>query len=144
MVKTKGGKGKARQQAPQPRIILYGLEAGSDRETAIRKCAADLGISVRSASTDDLGEAVGALAGLRGFKKRGRPYDGPAPEKEFALLCNLPQELFDGFLNALREADCSVDLKAAVTQSNRLWPLHQLIEQVAEEHAAMHGNRTAN
>ena len=141
------GVAKQRKQAkrsggakvPQPLAALYHLDAGSPRGDGVRAVLAEQGVRTRTVSEDQLGCAVGAIAGLPGFKLSAKPYEGPAPEGEFMLLSGFSSEKLNGLLAAMREADASVGCKAQVTQHNRLWPFAVLVREVSREHAQMSG-----
>ena len=120
-----------------PLAVLYNLDAGSARGDAVRAVLGAHGIRMKTATPDMLGNPVGALAGLPGFKLSGKPYDGPAPEVEFMLLSGIAGERLTVLLDAMRAADASVGCKAQVTQHNRLWPFATLIAEVSREHAAL-------
>lgn len=138
--KSKSGKSKRnakRSQAPRPLVALYGLDEGTQRGDTVRAVAQQLGIPARTIGTDELGLSVGAIAGIIGSTKAGKPYAGAAPNVEFMLVSGLSNAQLDGLLATLREAGASVPLKAQVTPHNRFWPVHLLISEVAREHAAM-------
>ncbi len=92
---------------------------------------------MKTVTPDMLGNSVGAIAGLPGFKLSSKPFSGGIPEVEFMLLNNVAGQRLTDLLAAMREADCSVGCKAQVTQANRLWPFATLIAEVSREHAAM-------
>ncbi len=143
--KPKNGKSKrgaTRQNAPKPLVALYGLDAQTPRGDAVRAVVEQLGFAVRTVGKEDLGASVGAIAGLMGSPKSGKPCSVDVPDVEFMLVSGLSNSQLDQLLAALREADASVALKAQVTQHNRFWPMHLLIAEVAKEHAAM--SRAAN
>lgn len=126
--------GNARQQ---PLAALYNLDAGTPRGDAVRGVLAAQGIRVRTVTAEQLGNPVGAIMGLKGFRASALPFAGEAPTCEFMLLDNVPSAKLNALLAAMREAGCSVGCKAQVTQHNRLWPFATLVENVAREHEAM-------
>lgn len=138
--KQKGGKPKRpalRSQEPLPMVALYGLDAGSKRGDTVRAVAGQLGFPIRTIGREQLGCSVGAIAGIMGSAKAGKPYAGEAPNVEFMLLSGLSSAQLDQLLAGLRNADAGVAMKAQVTQHNRFWPLHLLISEIAKEHEAM-------
>ena len=132
--KRKQAKG---QQATGPMAALYRLDAGTPRGDAVRAVLAAQGIRVKTVTEDRLGDPVGAIAGLVGFRPSHAPYMGEVPESEFMLLCNVPNALMNQLLAAMRAADCSVGCKAQLTQHNRLWPFAMLVGEVSREHELM-------
>ena len=121
----------------QPLAALYRLDPGTPRGDAVREVLAAQGIRVRTVADDQLGDPVGAIVGMVGFKHSMKPFDGEVPDSEFMLLHNVGSAKLTQLLAAMREADCSIGCKAQVTQHNRLWPIATLIQTVAEEHALM-------
>ena len=121
----------------QPCAALYNLDAGTPRGDAVRAVLDAQGIKVRTVDTSQLGNPVGAIMGLTGFKASTLPFTGEAPTCEFMLLDNVSSAKLNELLAAMREADCSVGCKAQVTQFNRLWPFATLVANVSREHEAM-------
>lgn len=121
----------------QPHAALYNLAAGTPRGDAVREVLTAQGIHVRTVAPDELGNPVGAIMGLAGFRASALPFAGDVPTCEFMLLDNVNSAKLNELLAAMREADCSVGCKAQVTQSNRLWPFATLVANVAREHEAM-------
>ena len=117
--------------------VLYHLDADTPRGDSVRAVLSDQGIRIRTATEEDLGQTVGTLAGLPGFKRSEKPFAGEIPTEEFMLLANVDSKLLNVLLAAMRDADCSVGCKAQMTQSNRLWPFATLVQQVSREHAMM-------
>lgn len=135
--KQKGSKKQGSSGAPQPMAALYRLDVGTPRGDAVRAVLAEQGIRAKTITADRLGDPVGAIAGLVGFRSARVPYAGDVPENEFMLLCNVSHAQVNQLLPAMREADCSVDCKAQLTQHNRLWPFATLVQEVSKEHASM-------
>ena len=135
---AKKAQGGARQQKPTgPLAALYNLDAGTPRGAAVRAVLAEQQIRVKTVTADMLGDPVGAIAGLTGFRHSTKPFTGAVPEVEFMLLSGITGERLNELLAAMREADCSIGCKAQVTQHNRLWPFATLVSEVAREHEAM-------
>ena len=124
---------------PQPTALLYRLDEGTERGDAVRAVLAAQGIRARTVAADQVGNPVGALAGLPGFRMSKAPFAGEVPESEFMLLANVGSAQLDALLAAMREAGCSVGCKAQVTQHNRLWPFATLVAEVSREHTLMNG-----
>ena len=120
-----------------PLAALYNLDAGTERGDAVRAVLAAHGVLAKTVSSDMLGDPVGAIAGLAGFRHLAKPYAGEVPDTEFMLLHNVSSQKLNSLLAAMREAECSVGCKAQVTQHNRLWPFATLVVEVSREHAAM-------
>ena len=134
---AKKSKGKQRPNASGPMAALFNLDADTERGDAVRSVLAAQGIRVKTVRPDMLGDPVGAIVGLAGFRHLSKPFEGDVPAVEFMLLCNVQGARLNDLLAAMREADAQVGCKAQVTQHNRLWPFATLVTEVAREHAAM-------
>lgn len=138
MAQAKKKKSKAASKnSPWVGVALYNLDEESERGQLVRSALADAGIAVRTIFPEKLGNQVGAIAGLTGFRQSKIPFTGKAPEEEFMLICGISGNELDQLLSALREANAQIDCKAMVTKFNRVWPIATLITEVAREHAAM-------
>ncbi len=137
--KARAAAGRKVSQQARPMVALYGLDAESERGQAVRAVMDKLGVAVRTITPANLGDPVGSVAGMVGLHPARTPYEGPAFEEEFMLVCNCSSAQLDDMLAAMREANASVACKAQVTPYNRLWPLRKLMEEVAREHAALNG-----
>ena len=137
MAKKQKAQKKRDQAQSQPLAALYRLDPDTPRGDAVRAVLQEQGIRVRTVPVERLGDPVGAIAGLKGFRPLRTPYAGEAPESEFMLLANVSGKQLDALLAAMREADCSVACKAQVTQHNRVWPFATLVREVSREHQMM-------
>ena len=128
-------KGSSRQVGPM--VALYGLDAGTERGDAVRAVMERLGVRVRTIEPENLGDLVGAVAGLPGMRMRAKAAPQDVPVDEFMLVCAMDGPKLDEVLAAMRAEGVPVAHKAMVTSHNRLWPVHILMSEVAREHAAM-------
>lgn len=126
-----------KRTGPWVGVALYNLMPESEKGARVRATLESLGVAVRTIHPDRLGDAVGAFAGLMGFKPGSKPFEGQAPDFEFMLVCGLSNAQLNGVLAALRQADAQVERKAMVTQHNRMWPLATLMQEIAREHDVM-------
>ena len=142
---AKKAKGKAKAAGGSgsgPLAALYRLDADTPRGDAVRAVLAQRGVRVKTVSDDMLGDPVGAIVGLLGFRHLSKPFEGEAPQTEFMLLHNVKGERLNELLAAMRDADVVVGCKAQVTQHNRMWPFATLVSEVAREHEAMTSSGT--
>ncbi|MGN1360861.1 MAG: DUF3783 domain-containing protein [Eggerthellaceae bacterium] len=130
----KKAKKQGKAKRPDYCVALLNLDHGTPRGNAVRGICKELGIPVRTIVPERLGDPVGAVAGLIGFRPAFKPYDGPVPEEEFMLLCNLTGPVMDQLLLGMRDAQVSVGCKAALTKFNKKWPVIDLVNEVAQEH----------
>ena len=134
----KASKKKAAGAKPAgPLAALYNLDAGTERGDAVRAVLAAHGIRVKTVTDDMLGDPVGAIVGMVGFRHLPKPFAGDVPQTEFMLLHNVGGQKLNDLLAAMRKADASVGCKAQVTQHNRLWPFATLVQEVSREHENM-------
>jgi hypothetical protein len=137
---SKNKKGNAPRE-PWQGVVLYRLGEDSEKGAALRALLGELGIKARTVDESQLGEPVGALVGLPGFKSRKLPYAGEVPTCEF-MLVHLPDAALTALLLKMRDAGISVGCKATVTPTNKLWPFGALVQEVSAEHAMMTSART--
>lgn len=130
---------KVKPSGPAPCAVLWGLDPSGEKGAAVRSVLAEMGVAVRTVTPERLGDPAGAFARLPGVRPARTPYEGPAPDCEFVLLCGLTSKQIDEFLARSREAGCVVGPKAMLTKDNRGWPIVRLIQAVAAEHAANGG-----
>ena len=133
----KAARKKVKPSGPAACAVLWGLDPSSEKGAAVRGVLREMGVVARTALPERLGDAAGAFARLPGFRPAPVPYAGPEPEcAEFVLLCGLSDAQVNEFLARSRETGCVVGPKALLNKVNRAWPLAQLIDAVAAEHAA--------
>lgn len=124
----------ADDEVPDYKVVLYNLSGDTSRGERLRDILKELGIPAEDMTDDRLNETVGYLAGIDGYEAAGGSYDGEGSSQEFMLMCNLPESLLDRFLSAMMEAGLRIDHKAVVTEYNRDWQFHELIDDIGGEH----------
>ena len=122
------------ETVPDAKVVLYNLGEDTSRGARVRAILAELNIPAETVTAEQLNETVGHLAGLDGYEAAGEKYTGTAPDTEFMLLCNLPEALLDKFLDAMQTDGLRIDHKAVVTAYNRDMELHELMDDISEEH----------
>ena len=122
------------ETVPDAKVVLYNLGEDTSRGARVRAILAELNILAETVTAEQLNETVGHLAGLDGYEAAGEKYTGTAPDTEFMLLCNLPEALLDKFLDAMQTDGLRIDHKAVVTAYNRDMKLHELMDDISEEH----------
>lgn len=124
----------ADEEIPAYKVVLYNLGEDTSRGTRLRGILEKLGIPAETVTTESLNESVGYLAGLEGYDAAAEPYTGAGSDSEFMLICNLPESLLDRFLDEMTAEGLRIDHKAVVTAYNRDAELHELIDDIANEH----------
>ena len=122
------------ETVPDAKVVLYNLGEDTSRGARVRAILAKLNIPAETVTAEQLNETVGHLAGLDGYEAAGEKYTGTVPDTEFMLLCNLPEALLDRFLDAMQTDGLRIDHKAVVTAYNRDMKLHELMDDISEEH----------
>ena len=122
------------ETVPDAKVVLYNLGEDTSRGARVRAILAKLNIPAETVTAEQLNETVGHLAGLDGYEAASEKYTGTAPDTEFMLLCNLPEALLDKFLDAMQTDGLRIDHKAVVTAYNRDMELHELMDDISEEH----------
>lgn len=122
------------ETVPDAKVVLYNLGEDTSRGARVRAILAKLNIPAETVTAEQLNETVGHLAGLDGYEAASEKYTGTAPDTEFMLLCNLPEALLDKFLDAMQTDGLRIDHKAVVTAYNRDMKLHELMDDISEEH----------
>lgn len=128
---------------PEPLALLVNLGAGTPKGAALRALFEQAGVRVRDVAPAQMADPAGYLAGLPGFSPAPGPYAGDAPDEEFLLLCNMPDEQVMELVRAMRAAGAAVGCKAALTEHSRAWAFIELMQEVCAEHAAMQAARAA-
>ena len=122
------------ETVPDAKVVLYNLGEDTSRGARVRAILAKLNIPAETVTAEQLNETVGHLAGLDGYEAASEKYTGTVPDTEFMLLCNLPEALLDKFLDAMQTDGLRIDHKAVVTAYNRDMKLHELMDDISEEH----------
>ncbi len=124
----------AGEEAPAYKVVLYNLGDDSSRGDRVRKILDKIGVPTETMEYAHLNETVGYLAGLEGYEAAKSAWTGATFDAEFMLLCNLPESLLDRFLDEMQANGLRIDHKAIVTEYNREYEFHELIEDIKEEH----------
>ena len=124
----------AGEEAPAYKVVLYNLGDDSSSGDRVRKILDKIGVPTETMEYAHLNETVGYLAGLDGYEAAKSEWTGATFDTEFMLLCNLPESLLDRFLDEMQANGLRIDHKAIVTEYNREYEFHELIEDIKEEH----------
>ena len=124
----------ADEDIPDYKVVLWNLSEDTSRGARLRTILERLGIPFEEMTYKHLNETVGYLAGLDGYEAAETPYTGDNFTSEFMLLCNLPESMLDAFLDAMQNDGLRIDHKAVVTEYNREYEFHELIDDIGEEH----------
>ena len=121
------------------KILLFGVSTQKDR--AVRVAAEKIGVDVTAVNRRDYGQKIGTLAGISGFHKDGKIYDGPALAMEMLVFSGMMPQQVDAFLAEYKATSLStVALKAIVTPHNVSWTADALFRELLKEHFQFWGN----
>ena len=136
---------KARIVKTQPeRVLCYQLGEGW-RE--LEKIFSEMGIEGIVVTEEQLGQAVGALAGMPGDFSQPLPPVAADFSTPCMVLSGFTRERLNLLLGKTQHLTQGV-LKAVVTEHNKNWSFQALMREIAEEHRLMNlmqalGRRTA-
>ena len=83
---------------------------------------------------------MGYLAGLSEVASVSEAYSGDEGQEEMLLMCGFSRQDLDRLLAAIKKGKLrQVALKAMLTPTNCTWSGLQLLQELSQEHAYMHG-----
>lgn len=106
-----------------------------DKHSMLQGICARLGIKNICVGRRDYAQKLGALAGIEGFKKDGKKYEGPEFPAEMLVFSGMNSAQVDVFLDEYKKTGlASIGLKAVVTADNVFWSAEKLYQEVMREH----------
>ena len=106
-----------------------------DKHSMLQGICARLGIKNICVGRRDYAQKLGALAGIEGFKKDGKKYEGPEFLAEMLVFSGMNSAQVDVFLDEYKKTGlASIGLKAVVTADNVFWSAEKLYQEVMREH----------
>ena len=121
-----------------PILLEYNLD--NQQKLKLRFVCAQLRIAVRSVPKTDWKQPVGALTGA--CARTADVYDGDGFSDEMLVMANFTNALLNALLKSTRQAGMrAIPLKAVLTPTNADWDSLRLHDEIAREHAAMHGDK---
>lgn len=117
----------------QPTVLIYHMEP--ERQTGISNICRSLGIYPVIVSGSLHRKAIGFFCADAGSWQDETA--GPAPiDEEMIVMCGFNEQLFNLFLDQLRQAGLRVDLKAVQTETNAHWSAEMLQAELKREREA--------
>ncbi|MCQ5131391.1 DUF3783 domain-containing protein [Butyricicoccus faecihominis] len=116
--------------------VLYYEPGDKARAEALKGVLVRLGVRIKNVGAGETGQTVGFLLGRKGFEGRAEP-ENPALAEPLLVLDGFDDKRLEILLREMKKTGVSVPYKAVVTETNCAWLLHQLYEELAEEHEAM-------
>jgi hypothetical protein len=124
--------------AKEELVLLYQLDASTEKGLKAREILSRLNIRVKTVKSEMLSQSIGHLAGLPGYKPAASDYDGELIPDEVMLMKDLSDSRIDRLLKDFRAGGVSqIALKAVVTPHNQSWTLLELISELRSEHQIM-------
>ena len=114
---------------------ILAFEIKRDKREKLQKICDDLGITLMYISSEYYEQQLGALAAIKGFKKK------PIKSKELPfisamiVLSGLNSQELDNFLKAYKKSGMpQIPLRAVLTPDNVFWTPKQLYKELMKEH----------
>ena len=117
-------------------ILLFGLK--KEKECTVRAVAQKIGVDVTAVDRRDYGQKIGTLAGISGFSKERKSYEGPDFAAEMIVFSGLNPQQMDTFLAEYKATgEQPIPLKAIITPYNISWTADALFRELMKEHLQM-------
>ena len=120
--------------------IILAYNFTPERLQAIKLICMMLRAQLRAVAREELLQPVGYLAGLSEVAPVSEAYSGDEGQEEMLLMCGFSRQDLDRLLAAIKKGKLrQVALKAMLTPTNCTWNGLQLLQELSQEHAYMHG-----
>lgn len=119
--------------------IILAYNFTPERLQALKLICMMLRTQLRAVTREELLQPVGYLAGLP-VAPVSEAYSGDEGQEEMLLMCGFTRQDLDRLLAAVKKGKLrQVALKAMLTPTNCTWSGLQLLSELSQEHAYMHG-----
>lgn len=120
--------------------IILAYNFTPERLQALKLICMMLRTQLRAVAREELLQPVGYLAGLSEVAPVSEAYSGDEGQEEMLLMCGFSRQDLDRLLAAIKKGKLrQVALKAMLTPTNCTWNGLQLLQELSQEHAYMHG-----
>ena len=120
--------------------IILAYNFTPERLQALKLICMMLRTQLRAVKREELLQPVGYLAGLPEVASVEELYSGDEGQEEMLLMCGFSRQDLDRLLAAIKKGKLrQVALKAMLTPTNCTWSGLQLLQELSQEHAYMHG-----
>lgn len=120
--------------------IILAYNFTPERLQALKLICMMLRTQLRAVAREELLQPVGYLAGVPEVAPVGEAYSGDEGQEEMLLMCGFSRQDLDSLLAAIKKGKLrQVALKAMLTPTNCTWNGLQLLQELSQEHAYMHG-----
>lgn len=125
----------------QKLVLAYNFSP--ERLQALKLACMLVKAQLKAVPQEALSQPLGYLAGVPGVEAADESYTGSEAHEEMLIFCGFGRPDLDRLLSAIRKGKLQkVDLKAALTPTNSLWSGLKLQQELAQEHAYMHGRQS--
>lgn len=120
--------------------IILAYNFTPERLQALKLICMMLRTQLRAVAREELLQPVGYLAGLSDVAPVSEAYSGDEGQEEMLLMYGFSRQDLDRLLAAIKKGKLrQVALKAMLTHTNCTWSGLQLLQELSQEHAYMHG-----
>lgn len=120
--------------------IILAYNFTPERLQTLKLICMMLRTQLRAVAREELLQPVGYLAGLSEVAPVSEAYSGDEGQEEMLLMCGFSRQDLDRLLAAIKKGKLrQVVLKAMLTPTNCTWSGLQLLQELNQEHAYMHG-----
>lgn len=124
-----------------PMVLFYNPDRETERSIAM--LCMRLKIKIRKVTPEQYHQPLGALLGIEGVEIQPGIYEGEGFLDQMLVFHGFYDGLLDRFLQEYRRARIPrIGLKAVVTSHNIHWDSIRLHQELMQEEAAMHPERT--
>lgn len=125
--------GKTKRDREMADILTFGLN--NEKQLALCTVAKKIGVNVTDVARKDYGQKIGALAGIQGFSKERKSFDGPDFAAEMIVFSGMNPQQVDMFLAEYKATgEQPIALKAIITPYNVSWTADALFRELMKEH----------
>ena len=119
--------------------IILAYNFTPERLQALKLICMMLRTQLRAVKREELLQPVGYLAGLSEVAPVSEAYSGDEGQEEMLLMCGFSRQDLDRLPAVKKGKLRQVALKAMLTPTNCTWSGLQLLQELSQEHAYMHG-----
>lgn len=123
-------------------VLLYLVNNG-EREKKIKNLLLRLGIRMKFATNELLGNKVGYLFSISGYTEESTEVMESLNE-DILVMKGFTRERMNDLLSAMKKEGIRIPLKAVLTEHNVNWTLKDLYEELLTEHRAMMERNESN
>lgn len=118
-----------------PTALVWGIAQDTETFAKLQVILTDLNIATKPVGSAEAGCQVGYLCGIPGASMASLMLFVPDTAYLPAIILHgLSDQMLDKLLVKLKKEQITIPLKCVVTNTNKVWPLCQLLAELAQEH----------